>query len=77
MSNLLFLKCTKDTEGWWTEGDSYPARRVSGGFVLIGDDDELDGENWSAMPIEFNDDGSVIYRLAGLDGEVLFREAAQ
>ncbi|EPL0394292.1 hypothetical protein QCJ66_000953 [Enterobacter ludwigii] len=77
MSNQLLLKCTKDTEGWWTEGDTYPARRVSGGFVLVGDDDELDGENWNATPVEYKDDGSIIYRLNGLDGEVLFLEPAQ
>lgn len=76
MSNLLLLKCTKDTEGWWTEGAVYPARVVAGGFVLIGDDDELDGEGWSAAPIEHHEDGSVIYQVGGVDGEVLFEESA-
>ncbi|MGS3118816.1 hypothetical protein [Escherichia coli] len=77
MSNLLLLKCIKDTEGWWTEGDMYPARVVTGGFVLVGDDDELDGEGWSAAPMEYCDDGSVLYQVVGVDGEVLFEEAAQ
>ncbi|KGB00172.1 hypothetical protein DR73_1541 [Enterobacteriaceae bacterium ATCC 29904] len=77
MSSLLLLKCTKDTEGWWTEGERYPARVVTGGFVLLGDDDELDGEGWSAGPIEHSQDGSILYQIGGLDGEVLFEEAAQ
>ncbi|EKS6381312.1 hypothetical protein OR189_000405 [Enterobacter hormaechei] len=76
MSNLLFLKCTKDTEGWWTEGERYPARVVAGGFVLVGDDDELDGEGWSAAPMEYREDGSVLYQVGGVDGEVLFEESA-
>lgn len=59
MSNLLLLKCTKDTEGWWTEGEVYPARVVAGGFVLVGED------------------GSVVYQVGGVDGEVLFEESAQ
>ncbi|ELW9522569.1 hypothetical protein ACOTXN_22530 [Enterobacter cloacae complex sp. IR53043] len=77
MSNLLFLKCIKDTEGWWTEGEMYPARVVAGGFVLIGDDDELDGEEWSAAPIEYREDGSVLYQVGGVGGDVLFEESAQ
>lgn len=76
MSNLLFLKCIKDTEGWWTEDEMYPARVVAGGFVLIGDDDELDGEEWSAVPIEYRENGSVLYQVGGVDGEVLFEESA-
>lgn len=76
MNTLLLLKCTKDTEGWWTEGDVYPARVVAGGFVLVGDDNELDGEGWSAAPMEYRDDGSVIYQIGGIDGDVLFEERA-
>lgn len=77
MSSLVLLKCIKDTEGWWTEGDNYPARSVSGGFVLIGDDEALDGEQWSATPIEYKDDGSIIYQVGGIGGEVLFQEDAK
>ncbi|HCR2153324.1 TPA: hypothetical protein OND32_001199 [Enterobacter asburiae] len=77
MSNFLLLKCTKDTEGWWTEGEVYPDRVVAGGFVLVGDDDELDGEGWSAAPKEYREDGSVVYQVGGVDGEVLFEESAQ
>ncbi|EOF2689183.1 hypothetical protein [Enterobacter hormaechei] len=76
MSKLLLLKCIKDTEGWWTEGDVYPARIVAGGFVLVGDDEELDGEGWSAAPMEYREDGSVLYQVGGVDGEVLFEESA-
>lgn len=76
MSNLLLLKCTKDTEGWWTEGETYPARVVSGGFVLLGDDDELNSEGWSAAPMEQSEDGTVIYQIGGVDGEVLFKETS-
>ncbi|EKY3879200.1 hypothetical protein RCI34_000875 [Enterobacter hormaechei] len=71
MSNLLLLKCIKDTEGWWTEGKMYPARVVTGGFVLVGDDDELDGEGWSAAPMEYRESGSVLCQVGGVDGEVL------
>ncbi|MFP2431119.1 MULTISPECIES: hypothetical protein [Enterobacter] len=52
MSNHLLLKCTNDTEGWWTEYEKYPARVVAGGFVLI-DDDELDREQWSEAPVQY------------------------
>lgn len=76
MSSLLLLKCTKDTEGWWTEGEMYPARVVAGGFVLVGDDEELYGEGWSAAPMEYREDGSVLYQIGGVDGEVLFEESA-
>ncbi|MDY1771114.1 hypothetical protein ACLE5P_06810 [Klebsiella pneumoniae] len=34
------VKCLKDTEGYWTEGEIYPARVVAGGFVQVGDDDD-------------------------------------
>lgn len=61
MSNLLLLKCTKDTEGWWTEGEKYPARVVAGGFVQIGDDDEPNGEGWSVAPIGYRDGDPIVY----------------
>lgn len=77
MSNQLFIKCLKDTEGYWTEGEMYPARVVSGGFVLVGDDDVPNGEGWSAAPMEYRDDGSIVYQIGGIEGEVLFEEAAQ
>lgn len=76
MSNLLLLKCIKDTEGWWTEGEKYPASVVAGGFVLVGDDDVLDGEQWSAAPVQYREDGSTVYQVGGLEGEVLFEESA-
>ncbi|WP_154974921.1 hypothetical protein [Klebsiella grimontii] len=72
----MLIKCIKDTEGWWTEGEYYEARVVSGGFALVGDDDEPDGEGWSATPIDNKDDGSIIYALGGINGEVLFEESA-
>ncbi len=77
MSNQLFIKCLKDTEGYWTEGEMYPARVVSGGFVLVGDDDAPNGEGWSAAPMEYRDDGSIVYQIGGIEGEVLFEETAQ
>lgn len=70
----MFVKCIKDTEGWWTEGEMYPARVAAGGFIVVGDDDEPDGEGWSASPVEYRDDGSILYQLSGLDGEVIFEE---
>lgn len=53
MSNPFFIKCLKDTEGWWTEGEIYEARRVAGGFVQFGDDNQPKGEDWSASPIQY------------------------
>ena len=38
VSNLLLLKCTNDTKGWWTEGEKYPTRAVVGGLILVGCD---------------------------------------
>ncbi|EAA6923649.1 hypothetical protein G4Y60_22600 [Salmonella enterica subsp. enterica] len=77
MSNPFFIKCLKDTEGWWTEGEIYEARRVAGGFVQFGDDDDPNGEEWSATPVEYREDGSILYQVGGLDGEVIFEEARQ
>ncbi|HEM6885269.1 TPA: hypothetical protein U2I10_004620 [Citrobacter amalonaticus] len=77
MSKSLQLRCIKDTEGWWTEGEMYPASVVAGGFVQVGDDEEPNGEGWSAAPIEYREDGSIIYQVGGIDGEVLFEEVAQ
>ncbi|EAA5752221.1 hypothetical protein FXQ54_04660 [Salmonella enterica] len=77
MSNPFFIKCLKDTEGWWTEGEIYEARRVAGGFVQFGDDNQPKGEDWSASPIQYREDGSILYQVGGLDGEVIFEEAGQ
>lgn len=77
MSKSLQLKCIKDTEGWWTEGEMYPASVVAGGFVQVGDDEEPNGEGWSAEPMEYREDGSILYQVGGIEGEVLFEEAAQ
>lgn len=77
MSNQLFLKCIKDTEGYWSEGEMYPACVVAGGFVQVGDDDEPNGENWSAAPVEYREDDSIVYQVGGIEGEVLFEESAQ
>ncbi|MBS0909165.1 hypothetical protein [Tatumella sp. JGM118] len=68
------VKCIKDTEGYWTEGEMYQARIVTGGYVQVGDDEDLDGENWSAQPIEYREDDSVVYQIGGIEGEVLFEE---
>ncbi len=77
MSNPFFIKCLKDAEGWWTEGEIYEARRVAGGFVQFGDDNQPKGEDWSASPIQYREDGSILYQVGGLDGEVIFEEAGQ
>lgn len=69
------VKCIKDTEGYWTEGKNYEAVAAPGGFVLVGDDDEPDGQGWSAEPMEYRDDGSIVYTLGGIEGEVLFEES--
>ncbi|HGB7033596.1 TPA: DUF4014 family protein [Salmonella enterica subsp. enterica serovar Saintpaul] len=31
----MIVKCLKDCEGWWTEGESYPANVVAGGFIQL------------------------------------------
>lgn len=68
------IKCIKDTEGYWTEGEMYSARVVASGFVQVGDDDDPKGEGGSAAPMEYRDDGSIVYALGGIEGEVLFEE---
>ncbi|EJL9099174.1 TPA: hypothetical protein MFX73_19225 [Klebsiella pneumoniae] len=70
------IKCIKDTEGYWTEGEMYPARVVAGGFVQVGDDYDRIGEGWSAMPIEYRDDGSIVYELGDIEDDVQFEERA-
>ena len=74
--NQLFIKCIKDTEGWRTEREMYAAQVVAGGFVQVGDNDDPNGDGWSAAPMEYREDGSVIYHVGGLDGEVMFEERA-
>ncbi|EJY2293901.1 hypothetical protein SIM90_005258 [Salmonella enterica] len=44
----MIVKCLKDSEGWWTEGEVYPAHVVTSGFIQVGDDDDPNGEEWSA-----------------------------
>ncbi|EJU5869114.1 hypothetical protein N4Z23_005163, partial [Salmonella enterica] len=53
----MIVKCLKDSEGWWTEGEVYPAHVVTGGFIQVGDDDDPNGEEWSATPVEYREDG--------------------
>lgn len=77
MSKSLQVKCVKDTEGWWTEGEMCPASVVYGGFTQVGDDEDPNGEGWSAEPMEYREDGSILYQVGGIEGEVLFEEAAQ
>lgn len=72
----MMVKCIKDTEGYWTEGEFYPACLITAGFIIFGDDEDLDGDGWTAAPVDYPDDGSVIYRVGGIDGEVLFEERA-
>ncbi|ECC3463730.1 hypothetical protein AA471_13750 [Salmonella enterica subsp. enterica] len=73
----MIVKCLKDSEGWWTEGEVYPANVVAGDFIQVGDDDDPNGEGWSAAPVEYREDGSILYQVGGIEGEVLFEEAAQ
>ncbi|WP_297207376.1 hypothetical protein [uncultured Pluralibacter sp.] len=72
----MIVKCIRDTEGYWTEGEMYPFSMVTGGFILVGDDEDVDGDGWSAAPVEYREDGSIIYQIGGIDGEVLFEERA-
>ncbi|EBK8881393.1 hypothetical protein LPE90_001571 [Salmonella enterica] len=73
----MIVKCLKDSEGWWTEGEVYPATVVAGGFIQVGDDDDPNGEEWGAAPVEYREDGSILYQVGGLEGEVLFEESTQ
>ncbi|ECD6312708.1 hypothetical protein E2M45_02435 [Salmonella enterica subsp. enterica serovar Newport] len=73
----MIVKCLKDSEGWWNEGGVYPANVVTGGFIQVGDDGDPNGKEWSAAPVEYREDGSILYQVGGLDGEVIFEEAAQ
>ncbi|MCK0554500.1 hypothetical protein KFO32_15740 [Pantoea ananatis] len=68
------VKCIKDTEGYWTEGESYPARHAGCGFLLVGDDSEPLGEDWSATPVEYLEDGTIIFKIFGIDGDVQFED---
>lgn len=70
------VKCIKDTEGYWSEGEIYPACVVAGGFIQVGDDDDPNGEGWSAAPMEYREDSSIVYQVGGIEGEVLFEEAS-
>lgn len=49
----------------------YPARVVAGGFVQVGDDDDPSGEGWSAAPMEYREDGSIVYQVGGIEGDVI------
>ncbi len=77
MSNQFLVKCVKDDVGWWTEGNKYKAKVAPGGQILVGDDDNNapSANDWSATPLEYREDGSIIYQVGGLAGDVLFEEA--
>lgn len=77
MSKSFRVKCIKDTEGYWTEGEMYLASVCAGGFILAGDDDEPDDRGWSATPTEYREDGSIIYNVGGIEGEVVFEERTE
>lgn len=77
MSKSFLVKCIKDTEGYWTEGEMYPANVCTGGFILVGDDGEPDGGGWSAAPTEYREDGAIIYNVGGIEGEVVFEERTE
>ncbi|HBU8521252.1 TPA: hypothetical protein MDD12_000023 [Klebsiella aerogenes] len=70
------VKCIKDTEGYWSEGEIYPACVVASGFIQVGDDDDPNCEDWSAAPMEYREDGSIVYQVGGIEGVVLFEEAS-
>lgn len=70
--STLFIKCIKDTEGWWTEGAIYEAHRIAYGFVMLGDDDQPDSQYWTAAPVEYREDGSTIYEVGAIEGEAIF-----
>lgn len=72
----LFLKCIKDTEGWWTEGEIYEASRVYGS-VTVCDNFEPNEQEWYLTYIGDSRNGSACYQVGCLKGEVLFEEAAQ
>lgn len=42
--------------------------------LLAGDDPSSEG--WSAAPMEYREDGSIVYQVGGIEGEVLFEEAS-
>lgn len=68
------VKCIKDTEGWWTEGEYYEASESVRGSTLVGDDEDPAGKFWAVTPIERRDDGSIVYELGGSDGGALFEK---
>ena len=68
------VECIKDDVGWWSVGRTYPATHSAGGFIQLGDDDDLDDHVWSAAPVEYKEDGSIIYAIGGIDGAVHFEE---
>ena len=70
------VRCTKDNEGYWTEGEVYRATPTAGGVVLIPDDDDPDAE-WSLMPTSYEDDenNTATYQATGLDAE--FKEVKE
>ena len=65
--------CIMDTEGYWKAKCIRPV--VAGGFVQVGDDDDPSGEGWSAL-MEYREDGSIVYQVGGIEGDVLFEEAS-
>ncbi len=43
---------------------------------VVGDDDDPSGEGWSAAPMEYREDGTIVYQVGGIEGDVLFEEAS-
>jgi hypothetical protein len=68
------LKCVKDEQGWWTEGEVYDAERMATGLVSVADDDDPDAE-WQLA--EQHNGENVVYFLLGSAGDVEFVEVPE
>lgn len=65
---MVNVKCIKDNEGYWTEGEIYQAETELGGFLRIGDDDDKNAD-WCLVPVSYDENEKATYSLAGLDAE--------
>lgn len=44
--------------------------------LSVGDDDDPSGEGWSAAPMEYREDGSIVYQVGGIEGMCYSRRPA-
>ena len=70
---MSHVKCLKDNEGYWTEGEIYRTESEGeiSGAIRVRDDEDSDCE-WILMPSDWDEELQAFkYQPAGMDAEFI------